>query len=148
MPEPRSLQMWRLPTLRAQLAQWCPFYYGWVIFAIAASTSYAARPLMSVAVLSVFMVPMTDAFGWSRGLFSGAVSLGGVYAVVISPIVGRMIDRYGSGWMISATSAVAGTCAVGLAVINQVWAFYTLYVPGRMVFASPLELATSTAISN
>jgi MFS transporter, OFA family, oxalate/formate antiporter len=148
MYAPRSLHILSLPSLRAQLARWCPFYYGWVVFTIAASTSYAARPLMSVAVLSVFMVPMTDAFGWSRGLFAGAVSLGGVCAVVISPLVGRLIDRYGSGWMISAASAVAGACAVGLSAISQTWAFYTLYVPGRMVFASPLELATSTAISN
>jgi MFS transporter, OFA family, oxalate/formate antiporter len=148
MDAPRSLHILNLPTLRTHLARRCPFYYGWVVFAIAASTSYAARPLMSVAVLSVFMVPMTDAFGWSRGLFAGAVSLGGVCAVVISPLVGRLIDRYGSGWMISATSAVAGACAVGLSAISQTWAFYTLYVPGRMVFASPLELATSTAISN
>src|SRR5262245_29738983 len=145
---PRSPYLWSLPSLRTQLAQRCPFYYGWVVFAIAASTSYAARPLMSVAVLSVFMVPMTDAFGWSRGLFAGAVSLGGVCAVVISPLVGRLLDRYGSGWMISATSAVAGACAVGLSAVSQTWAFYTLYVPGRTVFASPLELATSTAISN
>jgi MFS transporter, OFA family, oxalate/formate antiporter len=145
---PRSLHMLSLPILRAHLARWCPFYYGWVVFAIAASTSYAARPLMSVAVLSVFMVPMTDAFGWSRGLFAGAVSLGGVCAVVISPLVGRLIDRYGSGWMISVTSAVAGACAVGLSAVSHAWAFYTLYIPGRMVFASPLELATSTAISN
>jgi hypothetical protein len=62
MHESRSLRIWRFPTLRARLAQRCPFYYGWVVFAITASTSYAARPLMSVAVLSVFMVPMTDAF--------------------------------------------------------------------------------------
>ncbi len=119
MYEPRSLHILSLPSLRAHLAQWCPFYYGWVVFAIAASTSYAARPLMSVAVLSVFMVPMTDAFGWSRALFAGAVSLGGVCAVVISPLVGRLIDRYGSGWTIGATSAVAGACAVGLSA--AVW---------------------------
>jgi MFS transporter, OFA family, oxalate/formate antiporter len=50
--------------------------------------------------------------------------------------------------MISATSAVTGACAVGLSLISQPWAFYALYMPGRMVFASPLELATSTAISN
>jgi MFS family permease len=148
MYAPRSLHILNLPNLRTHLARWCPFYYGWVVFAIAASTSYAARPLMSVAVLSVFMVPMTDAFGWSRGLFAGAVSLGGVCAVIISPLVGRLIDRNGSGWMISVTSAVAGACAVGLSAVSQTWAFYTLYVPGRMVFASPLELATSTAISN
>jgi hypothetical protein len=42
----------------------------------------------------------------------------------------------------------AGACAVGLSLISHTWAFYTLYVPGRMVFASPLGLATSTAISN
>jgi MFS transporter, OFA family, oxalate/formate antiporter len=144
----RNLHLLRLPTLRVQLARRCPFYYGWVVFAIAASTSYAARPLMSVAVLSVFMVPMTDTFGWSRGLFAGAVSLGGVCAVVISPVVGRLIDKYGSGWILAATSAVAGACAASLSAISHPWSFYTLYVPGRMVFASPLELATSTAISN
>ncbi|MGQ4809544.1 L-lactate transporter [Candidatus Entotheonellaceae bacterium PAL068K] len=134
--------------LRAQLAQRLPFYYGWVVFALAASINYTSRPLMSVAVLSVFVSPMTETFGWSRGLFSGAVSLGGLCAVILSPIVGRLIDKYGSGMMISAASALAGICAVGLSTISQVWAFYALYVPGRMAFASPLELATSTAISN
>jgi len=48
---------------------------------------------MAVATLSVFVVPMTDEFGWSRGLFSGVVSLGGLCAVIISPVVGRLIDR-------------------------------------------------------
>src|SRR5918992_1911860 len=105
---PRNLHPLRLPFLRVHLARRCPFYYGWVVFAIAASTSYAARPLMSVAVLSVFMVPMTETFGWSRGLFAGAVSLGGVAAVLISPAVGRLIDRYGSGLMLPIKSAVGG----------------------------------------
>jgi MFS family permease len=103
---------------------------------------------MSVAVLSVFVVPMTEAFGWSRGLFAGAVSLGGVCAVFISPFVGRWVDRYGTGVIIGATSAVAGLCAIGLSIVRQAWGFYMLYIPGRMVFASPLELATSTALSN
>ena len=132
----------------ARLAQRLPFYYGWVVFAIVVGTSYTSRPLMSVAVLSVFVVPMTEAFGWSRGLFSGAVSLGGICAVFISPFVGRLVDKYGTGVMIGATSAVAGVCAIGLSIIRHAWGFYALYVPGRMVFASPLELATSTALLN
>lgn len=133
---------------RARLAQRLPFYYGWVVFAIVVGTSYTSRPLMSVAVLSVFVVPMTETFGWSRGLFSGAVSLGGICAVFISPFVGRLVDKYGTGVIIGATSAIAGACAMGLAVIRYAWGFYLLYIPGRMVFASPLELATSTALSN
>jgi len=133
---------------RTGWAQRLPFYYGWVVFAVVVSTSFTSRPLMSVAVLSVFVVPMTEAFGWSRGLFAGAVSLGGVCAVFISPFVGRWVDKYGAGVIIGATSAVAGVCAIGLSIIQQAWGFYALYVPGRMVFASPLELATSTALSN
>jgi tetrahydromethanopterin S-methyltransferase subunit D len=51
-------------------------------------------------------VPMTEQLGWSRGLFSGAVSLGGLCVVAISPMVGRWIDRYGSGAVVPAASAV------------------------------------------
>jgi sugar phosphate permease len=135
-------------TWRTALARQLPCYYGWVVFAIVASTNYAARPLMSVAVLAVFVLPMTQEFGWSRGLFSGAVSLGGLCAVAISPVIGRLLDKQGAGMIIGVTSAVNGLCAIGLSLIRQTWAFYALYIPGRMGFASPLELAASTALSN
>ena len=103
---------------------------------------------MAVATLSVFAVPMTREFGWSYGLFSGVVSLGGLCAIGISPFVGRLIDRYGSGVILAVTSAIVGGCAFGLSLVSHAWAFYALYVPGRMAFASPLELGTTTAINN
>ncbi|MCH8892780.1 MAG: MFS transporter, partial [Chloroflexi bacterium] len=103
---------------------------------------------MAVATLSVFVVPMTDEFGWSRGQFSGAVSLGALFGLIVSPFAGRLVDRYGSGAMLSASSAVVGLCAIGLSLTAPVWSFYALYVPGRAVFSSPLELGTSTAVSN
>ena len=134
--------------LRARLAQRLPFYYGWVILAAASVPSFGARPVMAVATLSVFVVPMTDQFGWSRGQFSGAVSLGALFGLIVSPFAGRLVDRYGSGMMVSASSAMVGLCAIGLSMISPVWSFYALYVPGRAVFSSPLELGTSTAVSN
>ena len=134
--------------LRARLAQRLPFYYGWVILAVASVPSFGARPVMAVATLSVFVVPMTDEFGWSRGQFSGAVSLGALFGLMVSPFAGRLIDRYGSGVMLSASSAVVALCAIGLSLTSPIWSFYALYVPGRAVFSSPLELGTSTAVSN
>lgn len=134
--------------LRERLAQRLPFYYGWVILAVASVPSFGARPVMAVATLSVFVVPMTDEFGWSRGQFSGAVSLGALFGLMVSPFAGRLIDRYGSGVMLSASSAVVGLCAIGLSLTSPIWSFYALYVPGRAVFSSPLELGTSTAVSN
>jgi sugar phosphate permease len=103
---------------------------------------------MAVATLSVFVVPMTDEFGWSRGQFSGAVSLGALFGLMVSPFAGRLIDRYGSGVLLSTSSAVVGLCAIGLSLTAPIWSFYALYVPGRAVFSSPLELGTSTAVSN
>ena len=134
--------------LQSRLANVLPFYYGWVIFSSAVGISFSSRPLMSVATLSVFLVPMTEEFGWSRGFFSGAVSLGGLCAVFMSPFAGRIIDRYGSGVVLAIISTIAGICGIGLSLVTQQWMFYSLYIPGRAVFAGPLELGTSTAISN
>ena len=135
-------------SFRRRLAHSLPFYYGWVIAADTVTVSLTARTVMTVATLSVFLVPMTDELGWSRGLFSGAVSLGGLCAVAISPLVGRWIDRYGTGVLLAGSSLLTGVLALGLALISARWAFYALYIPGRMIFTGPLELGLPTAISN
>ncbi len=133
---------------RSRLAGSLPFYYGWVIVANTVAISLSSRTIMTVAVLSVFVVPMTEELGWSRGLFSGAVSLGGLCAVVVSPFIGRWVDRYGAGVLLAASSLLTGVLAVLLAVITSPLAFYALYVPGRMIFTGPLELGIPTALSN
>ena len=135
-------------SFRLRLADSLPFYYGWVIAADTVTVSLTARTVMAVATLSVFVVPMTVELGWSRGLFSGAVSLGGLGAVAISPLVGRWIDRYGTGVLIAGSSLLTGILAIGLALISTPWGFYSLYIPGRMIFGGPLELGLPTAISN
>ena len=140
--------MLSLSSFRRRLAHSLPFYYGWVIAADTVTVSLTTRTVMAVATLSVFVVPMTEQLGWSRGLFSGAASLGGLCAAAISPLVGRWIDRYGTGVLIAGSSLLTGICAIGLALISAPWAFYSLYIPGRMIFSGPLELGLPTAISN
>ena len=138
----------RVTAWRARLAQRLPFYYGWIIWSVASLPGIGARSVMSVSTLSVFVIPMTDEFGWSRGLFSGAVSLGALCGLIISPFAGRLVDRYGSGVIVAGSSAMVGACAVAMAVVSHSAALYAAYVPGRAAFSSPLELGTSTAVSN
>ena len=133
---------------RIKLSDRLPFYYGWVIFASAVTIAFSSRPVMAVATLSVFVVPMTESFGWSRGLFSGAISMGGVCAILISPFAGKLKDKYGSGIVLAFASTIIGICSLGISFITQPWLFYALYVPGRAVFSGPLELGASTAVSN
>ncbi len=130
------------------MAHALPFYYGWVIVANGVAVSLSTRTVMAVALLSVFVVPMTQSMGWSVGMFSGAVSLGGLVAVFVSPIVGRWLDKYGAGVILGAGSLATGAIAIGLAFVTHPLAFYFLYVPGRMIFSGPLEMGLPTAISN
>ena len=133
---------------QARLAHALPFYYGWVIVGNGVAVSLSARTVMAVATLSVFVVPMTQSMGWSVGMFSGAVSLGGLVAVFVSPIVGRWLDRYGAGVILGAGSLATGALAIGLAFVAHPLAFYCLYVPGRMIFSGPMEIGLPTAVSN
>ena len=98
---------------RARLAHALPFYYGWVIVANGVAVSLSTRTVMAVATLSVFVVPMTQSLGWSVGMFSGVVSLGGLVAAFISPLVGRWLDKYGAGVILSAGSVATGALAIG-----------------------------------
>lgn len=140
--------MTNVTVLRTRAAQALPFYYGWVILGNGVAMSLSTRTVMAVATLSVFVVPMTQSMGWSVGMFSGAVSLGGLVAVFVSPIVGRWLDRYGAGVILGAGSFTTGVLAIGLAFVAHPLAFYLLYVPGRMIFSGPLEMGLPTAISN
>ena len=134
--------------LRTRLSHTLPFYYGWVIAGNGVAVSLSARTVMAVATISVFVVPMTQSMGWSVGMFSGAVSLGGLVAVVVSPIIGRLLDKFGAGAILGVGSFATGALAIGLAFVAHPLAFYFLCVPGRMIFSGPLEMGLPTAVSN
>ena len=55
-----------------------------------------AKQGSSVAVLSIFAIPMCATFNWSMAEFSGAVTVGGLLGALISPKVGVIADRGGA----------------------------------------------------
>ena len=57
------------------LVQRLPFFYGWAAVGCAMSSN-VVRQAAAVTTLSIFIVPMTGEFGWSRTGVSGAVSAG------------------------------------------------------------------------
>lgn len=124
-----------------------PFFYGWVILACAMCASFT-RQAAAVATLSVFILPMSAEFGWSRTEMSGAVSLGGLLAAVVSPAVGTLIDRIGARAVLSASTVLIALTVGSLALTQALLWFYVAFTFGRMLFASPFELATSGAIAN
>ena len=132
--------------LASRLQRILPFYYGWVVVG-ASGTAVFARMAPAITTLTVFIYPMSQELGWSRTLIAGAVSAGALASMVLSPVVGWAIDRFGARPVL-----VAGVLTVGVAMISLAWAtipvtFYLAYAAGRVVFhtASPNGASTVTS---
>ena len=137
----------RPPLLPRLLVPRLPFFYGWVVLACICLAGFA-RQGPAVAVLSVFVVPMTDAFGWSRTEIAGAVSLGGVLAAVISPMLGPMLDRRGARLVLCLAVLGTGLSTMALSLIQSLLAFYLLFCFARMNWAGPFDLGLYSALNN
>jgi OFA family oxalate/formate antiporter-like MFS transporter len=137
----------RPPFLPRLLVPRLPFFYGWVVLGCICLAGFA-RQGPAVAVLSVFVVPMTDAFGWSRTEMSGAVSLGGVLAAFISPLLGPVLDRRGARLILCLAVLGTGFATMALSLTQSLLAFYLLFCFARMVWAGPFDLGLYGALNN
>jgi len=74
---------------------------------------------------AVFATPIVAETGWSLGLVTGGTSLGLLVAGLISPQVGKLIDRHGGRPILLASSLfyAAGLASVGLAPALPVYLF-------------------------
>src|SRR5947209_10317333 len=125
--------------LARALARRIPFYYGWIVLACLCCAGFA-RQGPAVATFSVFVEPMTRDFGWSRTAVSGAVSLGGVLAALVSPLIGPMLDRRGSRLVLCAAVVVNSAALMLLSLTPSLLVFYLLFCIARMNWAGPFDL--------
>ena len=141
--------------MQQRLAERSPFFYGWWILGAAGTANFARNAAASLTI-SVFIYPLSEELGWSRTLIAGAAAAGGLAATFTSPIIGRMIDRYGARSVLTASVVVLciSTFAlawsdVSLTVMGATipWVFYVAYGTGRVIFASPVQIGTSVVVS-
>ena len=101
-----------------------------------------------MATLSIFVEPLTREFGWSRAALSGAVSVAGVLAALLSPLIGPLLDRHGSRLVLCSAVLVNATVLILLSFTPSLLIFYLLFCIGRMSWAVPFDLGIYGAISN
>ncbi len=124
-----------------------PFFYGWVVLGCLCCAGFS-RQGGATATFSVFVEPLTREFGWSRTAVSGAASLGGVLAALLSPLIGPVLDRHGSRAALCLAVLGTGIAALLLSLTQSLWVFYLLFCIARLNWASPFELGIYGALNN
>ncbi len=99
-----------------------PFYYGWIIVAVTFVT-------MGIGVnartsFSLFFAPIVDEFGWDRGVTAGAFSFGFLVSAILSPLMGRLMDRSGPRTVMELGVLLMGAGLLLAPLTTQPWHLY------------------------
>ncbi|MEJ8571877.1 MFS transporter [Microbaculum marinum] len=70
-----------------------PFFYGWVVVAVAFVTMAIA--VNARTAFGLLYPPILDEFGWQRGATAIAFTIGFMAATISAPLFGLMMDRWG-----------------------------------------------------
>jgi MFS family permease len=129
------------------VAQRLPFFYGWVVvflgflgvFMMGATTFWA---------IPVFIGPMEDETGWSRGAIFGALTTRFIVGAFFGMLFGRFADRRGGppkllffGLLIDAA------CLAGLRFVDSALEFIVLYGVVGGAGNTGMRLVQSTLVS-
>jgi len=100
-----------------------PFFYGWVVVAVVFVTMGIG--VNARTAFSLLFPPILDEFGWERGITAGAFSFGFLVSAMLSPSLGRLMDRRGPRVV---TELGVGLIGVGLLLATWVSRPWHLYV--------------------
>lgn len=97
-------------------------YHGWHVAWVAfLSTGFSVG--MVAYAFGVFITPLEEEYGWSRSAITFALSLGALSGLG-SPLVGRLVDRFGSRRVMAVSLfMMAGGFAIR-PVMTELWHFY------------------------
>jgi MFS family permease len=100
-------------------------HYAWVVLFAACMLNIASRA--DHGSFGVFVEPLVELFGWSRGDISAAYSIAFIVGLPAVVIMGWLGDRYGARWLMigAALLITLGTYLIG--TITELWQFYVFY---------------------
>ena len=101
----------------------------WGVVAVAALGLSTSPGQFAFGAFSLFIEPLEQEFGWSRGDMSLALTLFTLCLAVTLPFIGRLVDRYGSRRVLAPSMLFLGLalCVLGWR-LDSLWVLLTVYV--------------------
>ncbi len=114
-----------------------PFFYGWVVVAIAFVTMGIG--VTARTAFSLLFPPILAEFGWERGVTAGAFSIGFMVSTLFTPFLGRLMDAWGPRAVLIPGALLVGGGMALAPLIHSTWALYLTL--GLMVSGGSIALA-------
>ncbi|MFH1485985.1 MAG: MFS transporter [Chloroflexota bacterium] len=123
-------------------------FYGWWIV-LAGALGKGLHAGLNYYGFSAFFIPLSEEFGWSRAVLSGAFSLARVEGGVLGPVEGYLVDKVGPRKMMLVGFALMGAGFVFLSQVNSLLMLYLVYILGITLGGGICaSTAPATAIAN
>jgi MFS family permease len=124
-----------------------PRFYGWTIVWTLAVTETVSWGILFYA-FSVFLVPMQEELGWSTPQLTGAYSLALLVAMLLSPPLGRWLDRAGPRVPMTVGSVLGTILLLAWSGVSSLPVFYVVWagigVSMALTLYEPAFAAAST----
>ena len=122
------------------------FFYGWAIVGVMAVSGAVSMGMGSLN-FGLFIKPMGDQLGIGRAAFGWAQTARQAAGAASSPIIGPILDRYGSRAMLPISALATGAAMFGLANMSVTWHLLVLFaVMGFAGMSGPGALVTSVPV--
>ena len=137
------------PRQRRRTNLFWPFdaYYGWAIAWTALIVSFASSVFYG-PVLSVWFEPIREETGWESWEIAASFTIGSFSGSILTAVIGRVMDRYGTRTIMALSGMVLAGCMVGLAFMQAPWQMWLFFGTGRAFAIAGVQIGTTVAIAN
>ena len=119
---------------------------GWIAAAVAFVTLMASAGYRSAP--SVLIVPLEDAFGWSRSQISFAVSINVLLFGLVAPFAAALMERFTVRKVVMSALTLVAISSSSTIFITQPWHLWLLWGVGVGVGTGSMALVFAATVAN
>ena len=123
------------------------FFYGWIIVVAGFLVTGASVGIMN-NTLSIFVKPVTEDLGFSRGGFTLYQSLIAVASMFAMPLYGELFRRGNMKRVMFIAALLLGLVPWGYSFANRLWHFYILAICHGFLVSGCNIMAVGTIVNN